>query len=293
MKMSKIIAAAAAAVMTASVLPAADISAYIIEGIYETSSSGTEFGSVEELAGHLKENDGSVMLHDPGSCEYLVLEGVESLWFPARFSDKADSVNKIVFTEDFTSVKFLLPYSEYTLYAYGSSTAGKMVYDSVKSGGEKQKVNGRTVYRSTDNFVSSYCWKQAGTYFLMTVTGGGSFSDCTAEEYIIPEYLEEGIKNIGGSLYYVQSDGSWYVGWKTVNGRKYFFGMDGAALTKNTIIGNVRYTFDPSGICTGVYTGWVIKNGCRYYYKNGRYVTGVNEISGKTYTFDGNGVLLY
>lgn len=292
MKMSKIIAAAAAAVMTVSAMPCAGASAYTIEGYYDTVSSKATFYSINELSGHLKAN-GGVMLHDPGSCEFLALEGVESLWFPAGFSDKADSVNEIVFTEEYTSVNFALPYSEYTLYAYSSSTAGKMIYDSIKSDGEKQKVNGRTVWRDTECFTDSYCWKQAGTYFVMDVTGGGSFSDCIAEEYIIPEFASEGLRNIGGELYYVQSDGSWYVGWKTVNGSKYFFGMDGVALTNNAIIGNVRYTFGEDGVCTGLYTGWLRKDGFKYYYKNGRYVTGVNKISGKNYTFDDRGILLY
>ncbi len=295
MTMKKLMAAAAAAVMTFSALPAAEVSAYTIEGYNETvtASEYAAFRSVEELAGHLEANDGSVTLYDPGSGEFFAIEGVESLWFPAGFSDKADSVNQIIFTEEYTSVNFVLPYSEYTLYAYSSDTAGKIVYDSTKSGGEKKKVNGRTVWRNTMGFVTSYCWKQAGTYFLMDVTGSGSFSDCTAEEYIIPEYTSEGLKNIGGKLYYVHADGSYYVGWKTLNGKKYFFGMDGAALTKSAIVGNVRYTFGADGVCTGVYTGWVLKEGYKYYYKNGRYVTGVNKISGKTYTFNENGILMY
>ncbi len=294
MKMSKIIAAASAAVMTVLAVPAAEASAYTIEGYYETiPSAQTEFGSVSELAVYLDENGGGVSISEPNSCEVLELMDVDSLWFPVGFSDKADSVTKIVFTEDSTSVEFTLPYSSYTLCAYRSSVAGKYVYDSIKAWGDKQKVDGRTVCRRTDGFVTEYCWKQAGKYFLMSVTGGGSFSDCIAEEYLIPEYNGEGLRNIGGKLYYVQSDGSWYVGWKTVNGRKYFFGMDGAALTKNTIVGNVRYTFDPSGVCTGTYTGWVTKEGYRYYYKKGRYVTGINTISGKTYTFNDYGVLMY
>lgn len=296
MKTSKIFAAMAAAVMAISFIPAAEVSAYTIEGYYETvsPSARVDFGSVNELAEHIRSHSGSVTIRDPYTDEYLAFEDVESIWVPEGFSDYTDSISRITFTEIYSSVQFDFQNSSYTLYAYISSTAGKVRYDQMKSSSDKQKVNGRTVYRSLSSYGTNYCWKQGGKYFCLSVSGdAGGFSFCNAEEYMIPEYSSEGLRNIYGRLYYVQSDGSYYVGWKTIGSQKYFFGMDGAALTQNTVIGNVRYIFSENGLCGGRYTGWVRKDGYRYYYKNGMYVTGVNKISGKTYTFSDNGILLY
>lgn len=294
MKMSKIFAAMAAAAMAVSVIPAAEVSAYTIEGYWETPSPTAEFNSVDELAEHIRSHNGSVTVRDPYTDEYYAFEDVESIWIPEGFSDYADSINRISFSQTGSSVTFSFSSGSCTLTAYSSQTAGKSCYDSIKAYNDKQKVNGRTVYRESGCFGSDYCWKQGGKYFYLSVSGDfGSFSYCSAEEYILPEYSSEGLRNIYGRLYYVQSDGSYYVGWKTIGSRKYFFGMDGSALTDNTVIGNVRYVFGSDGVCGGKYTGWVRKNGYRYYYKNGMYVTGVNKISGKTYTFGDNGILLY
>lgn len=296
MKTSKILAAMAASVMAVSVIPAAEASAYTIEGYYETPSPTASFASVNELAEHLRTHSGSVTVRDPYTDEYLAFEDVESVWVPEGFSDYIDSITNISFSDTYSSVTFSFSSSVYTLYAYNSQTAGKARYDRIKSGKDTKKVNGRTVYRDKGyNYNGGdYCWKQGGKYFLLEAAGSyDSFSFCSAEEYMLPEYSSEGLRSIYGKLYYVQSDGSYYVGWKTIGSQKYFFGMDGAALTQNTVVGNVRYVFAENGVCGGKYTGWVRKDGYRYYYKNGMYVTGVNKISGKTYTFNDNGILLY
>lgn len=295
MKTRKIFAAMASAVMAVSVIPAAEISAYTIDGYYTAPYSSADFTSVNELAEHIRTHNGNVVWRDPYSDEYVAFEDVESIWVPEGFSDYIDSISRITFNESYTSVQFDFSDASYTLDAYSNSTEGKIRYDQIKNTSDKQKVNGRTVYRSCTYIGTvNYAWKQGGKYFHMSVSGsGGGFSFCTAEEYMIPEYSSEGLRNIYGRLYYVQSDGSYYVGWKTIGSQKYFFGMDGAALTQNTIIGNVRYIFSENGVCGGRYTGWVRKDGYRYYYKNGMYVTGVNKISGKTYTFGDNGILLY
>ncbi|MCM1023009.1 MAG: hypothetical protein NC395_03000 [Prevotella sp.] len=294
MKMSKAFAALSAAVMAVSAVPAAEVSAYTVEGYYETLSPVASFSSVSELAEHIRSHNGTVTVRDPYTDEYLAFEDVESVWIPEGFSDYADSISSITFSQTCSSVTFDFSNGSCTLTAYSSQTAGKSRYDGIKAYNDKQKVNGRTVYRESGCFGSEYCWKQGGKYFNLSVNGNlGGFSYCSAEEYILPEYSSEGLRNIYGKLYYVQSDGSYYVGWKTVGSKKYFFGMDGAALTQNTVVGNVRYIFSEDGACGGKYTGWVRKDGYRYYYKNGMYVTGVNKISGATYTFGDNGILLY
>lgn len=288
MKKNKILAAIAAAVMAVSAVPTA--AAVPVSAISSASSSSAyaEFSSINELNEHIGKHNGSVIMRDPLTDVSMTFEDVQSIWVPAGFSQYESSIDNILFCNDYVSVRFSFSNGSYTLYAFGSSTAGKNHYNSMKTSPDKQKVDGRTVYRSGSN----YCWRQSGSYFLLASNGGSVFSYCSAEEYILPEYAAEGISYIGGKKYYVQSDGSYYVGWKTINGKKYFFGMDGAAITQNMIIGNVRYTFESSGVCTGTYTGWLDLDGNRYYCKNGRFVTGVNKISGKNYTFSSEGILL-
>ena len=288
MKKNKIMAVMAAAVMAVSAVPAA---AAVPASALPAASSTTayvDFSSLNELSEHLNRNGGNVTARDPWTDMAVTFDNVDSIWMPAGFSQYENSISNIHFCDEYVSVSFSFSNGSYTIFDFGSSTSGKNHYNSMKTSPDKQKVDGRTVYRSGNN----YCWRQSGSYFLLTSSGGNVFSYCSAEEYILPEYTAEGISYIGGKKYYVQSDGSYYVGWKTINGSKYFFGMDGAAITQNMIIGNVRYTFEPSGVCTGTYTGWLDMEGFRYYCKNGRFVTGVNKISGKTYTFSSEGILL-
>lgn len=287
MKMKKFFAAIAAAVMAVSAVPmAAAVPASAIV-VPDGGSEYASFSSLDELNEHISKHNGDIVMSAPWGDTQLAFDDVQSIWIPAGFSQYDGNISNIYFCQDFISISFSFSNGGYTLYYFGSRDIGKTYYDSMKNSPDKQKVDGRTVYRSG----SYYCWKQSGSYFML-VTNANAFSYCSAEEYILPEYAAEGISYIGGKKYYVQSDGSYYVGWKTINGSKYFFGMDGAALTQNTIVGNVRYVFDANGVCTGTYTGWLDKEGFRYYCKNGRFVTGVNKISGKTYTFSSEGILL-
>ncbi|MCM1329665.1 MAG: hypothetical protein NC253_09525 [Ruminococcus sp.] len=286
MKMKKLLACMAAAVMAVSAVLMAAIPAAAIPAA-ASGSAYAEFSSLEELNEHIAKYKGSVVMRDTVTDRQVNIEDVQSIRIPAGFSQYDGSISVIVFCEEYVSVTFTFSNGAYTFYDFGNSEAGKMHYDSMKNSTDKQKVDGRTVYRSG----AYYCWKQSGSYFML-VTDARAFGYCSAEEYILPEYAEEGVTYIGGKKYYVQSDGSYYVGWKTVGGKKYFFGMDGAAITENMIIGNVRYTFDESGVCTGTYTGWITMRGNKYYCRKGRFVTGVNTISGTTYTFNSEGVLI-
>lgn len=289
MKMKKTLAAITAAVMTlsAAALPA---SAYKISSGAHIADCYARFNSVDELADYLAKHEEGIILVPEFDSDWEMELEPDALWIPAGFSEYESVIDRIYFCSEYTSVRFAFSDCDYTLYDYGSGAEGKDIYDSMKSSADKQKVNGRTVYRSG----SKYCWKQGGRYFMLKAEDDGyAFEYCTAEEYMLPEHVQEGVKYIGGKKYYVLSDGSYYVGWKTIDGKKYFFGMDGAAVTKNTNIGNMRYTFDKNGVYTGKYTGWLTMDGInKYYCKNGRFVTGVYKINGKNYTFDKNGVLI-
>lgn len=106
---------------------------------------------------------------------------------------------------------------------------------------------------------------------------------------------------------------SFHSGWNSVGEKEYYVKKDGTLATGSITIGNVRYQFDKDGVCQGRYTGytrskkgrrywkdgilvrnfWIQKNGKRKYYagEDGYFLTGTQEIKGKTYRFDENGVL--
>lgn len=120
----------------------------------------------------------------------------------------------------------------------------------------------------------------------------------------------EGIIEKGGSIFYVEEDGSYGTGWKTVDGREYYFTKSGEALTKGTVINGVRYKFGSDGVCLGKYTGFTKSGGKYFYYLDGEKLTGWHrsnagwryfgedgamavgtaEIYGKSYNFSEKGI---
>ena len=143
-------------------------------------------------------------------------------------------------------------------------------------------------------------WKENGHFF--SVETGYDPDDTTVLE--LTHYrkvsFNKGIVMRDGKITYLNKKGERpKKGWKTVNGRKYYFKADGTAIsrgksrseTAKTVIGGVMYEFDLYGVCKGKYTGWYEAKKGKRYYSDGKYLTGTQEIGGKTYTFDKNGYL--
>lgn len=120
----------------------------------------------------------------------------------------------------------------------------------------------------------------------------------------------EGITEKDGAVFFVEEDGSYGTGWKTVDGKDYYFTKSGKALTKSTVINGVRYKFGSDGVCLGRYTGFA-KSGEKYYYyldgkkltgwrrfgagwryfgEDGAMAAGTEEIYGKNYNFSESGI---
>ncbi len=91
--------------------------------------------------------------------------------------------------------------------------------------------------------------------------------------------------------YWVNANGvkQTYKGWKTLNGKKYYF-KKGIAQTGWKKINNQYYYFKSTGVMK---TGWLTKSGNKYYLdkSSGVMKTGWQTISGKKYYFDDNGVM--
>lgn len=123
--------------------------------------------------------------------------------------------------------------------------------------------------------------------------------------------FDKGIVTDGGKIFFVNDNGTLASGWKTVDGKKYYFRKSGEAVTKSTLIGGVRYKFGNDGVCAGAYTGWTKSGGNRFYFvdgvkqtgwcklsdgwhyfdeASGAHTAGTAELYGKTYTFSESGV---
>ena len=100
------------------------------------------------------------------------------------------------------------------------------------------------------------------------------------------------IAKAGSKRYVVNKNGVIQLnGWKTVDGKKYYAGKDGAIVKKDwVVVGSKKYHVDKDGVME---TGWVKISKKWYYFtpKTGVMVYGKTlTIDGKKYKFDKNGV---
>ncbi len=99
--------------------------------------------------------------------------------------------------------------------------------------------------------------------------------------------------NTASGKKYTDSDGSYVRGWKTIDGKKYYFKSNGV-MHKGwlTTSGGKKYYFNSDG---AMRKGWMTtKSGKKYYFRSsGVMAASVKlKIGGKVYRFDENGVLV-
>ena len=81
---------------------------------------------------------------------------------------------------------------------------------------------------------------------------------------------ETGFVTFGDSICYIEENGVFASGWKTVDGKTYCFKQTGEAVTGTALIGDICYRFDSEGVCEGLYSGWIKRSGGSSYCKNGK-----------------------
>ena len=124
---------------------------------------------------------------------------------------------------------------------------------------------GMTLAAGTDYTVSYANNVNAGTAKL-TITGKGNFT---------------GAKTITFSIVKVDCNV-----WKTIGGKRYYYGANGQPVKWSQKIDGYWYYFDGSGVMQTGWVTWKADSSKSYFDGNGRALTGWQKLGGKTYYFD-------
>lgn len=125
--------------------------------------------------------------------------------------------------------------------------------------------------------------KSTGTVRITYTVNGTISASCTLTVY------NYGLTKIGTKLYYFDKKGNRVKNkWKTINGKKYYFGKKYYAVTGWQNIKKKKYYFNSNGI---MQTKWKTIRGKKYYFgKNGKMCTGWVKIGKYKYYFNKSGV---
>ena len=100
---------------------------------------------------------------------------------------------------------------------------------------------------------------------------------------------KRGWKTVNGKKYYYNKNGVAVTGWQTIDGKKYFFMPEGYMMTGWISFGQTRYYLMPDG---HMLTGWCSFGSTKYYLaSDGKMVRGWQTISGKKYYFNTDGIM--
>ena len=137
-----------------------------------------------------------------------------------------------------------------------------------------QEIDGKKYFFMPEGYVLTGWYKFGSTYYYGNKDGA----------------VVTGLQEIDGKTYYFSEDGIRQEAcWQTVEGKKYFLGADGAALTGWYKFGNTYYYGDTKGAAL---TDWQEIEGYTYYFgEDGARRTGIQEIDGEQYIFDSDGKL--
>ena len=101
---------------------------------------------------------------------------------------------------------------------------------------------------------------------------------------------KRGWKTVNGKKYYYNKNGVAVTGWQTIDGKKYFFMPEGYMMTGWISFGSTKYYLMPDG---HMLTGWCSFGSTKYYLaSDGKMVRGWQTISGKKYFFMPEGYMM-
>lgn len=302
----------AAAIAAVSAMSCASVPGFASGSDYFTyvdTIAGIQFNSVDDLTAFIAENSGKSKIGniEPKASDWLLT--TKSLSIPSGAADRLSEIIHITITPTYVSTMFNTDGKKYELYAYIDKKAGENQYEVAQGqlseglyDSRKTTYGGKTVYFSQILGDGNYTWKENGNYYWLRVY------DCDG-------YCEDDLHYCNITAYPLTgTEETAETGWKTIDGKQYYFDENGNKVTKATTIDGVLYKFGDDGICSGKYSGWAKTKTGRYYYKNGvklkscwiksggkktyyllksgKMATGTVTIGGREYTFDKKGRLV-
>ncbi len=133
-------------------------------------------------------------------------------------------------------------------------------------------------------------WQNDGTHYWYIQKDGtrvkNGFKTIDGKKYYFDEsgYRVTGWKKISGKYYYFSKKGVMQTGWLKVSGKYYYLNKSGVRQTGWVKVDGYKYYLNKSGVRQ---TGWLKLNGKKYFLnlKTGRMRTGWLTYQGKTYYF--------
>ena len=160
-----------------------------------------------------------------------------------------------------------------------------------------QTINGKKYFFMPEGYMMTG-WISFGStrYYLdsngVMVTGkqvidGTTYTFASDGKLIVES--KRGWKTVNGKKYYYNKNGVAVTGWQTIDGKKYFFMPEGYMMTGWISFGQTRYYLMPDG---HMLTGWCSFGSTKYYLaSDGKMVRGWQTISGKKYYFNTDGIM--
>ena len=255
-------ALAAASIMSCAAVPVfAEKSGYFT---YVDTIAGIQFDSMEDLIAFIAKNRDKSTIEkiEPEASDWLLT--TDSLSVPSAVADNISDIAHIIITPTYVSTMFEKDSKIFELYAYIDKKAGENQYEVAQGqlseglyDSRKTTSDGKTVYFSQILGDGNYTWKEDGKYYWLRVYDCDGYSKADLKYCNITAYPLTGTEETAET------------GWKTIDGKQYYFDENGNKVTKATTIDGVLYKFGNDGVCSGKYSGWARTKTGRYYYKNG------------------------
>ena len=167
------------------------------------------------------------------------------------------------------------------------------------------QIEGKGYYADANGVLQSGWRTVGGKKYYFTADSSRRFEGLTGMQYIGTKWYylapeaKTGLFKVDGKLYYAGTDGALQSGWKTVNGKKYYFYAkngtghvhhEGAAGKRS--VKKVFYFFDPQ---EGFLRYGLQELNGLYYFANseGKLQTGFQTVNGKRMYFNANGDTKY
>lgn len=241
-------------------------------------SSATSFESFDDYVKYSGEASKNIGLGDIYPMNYY-FENYDYIYVPAFLKDKTDDILCIFISPRFCRVTYQVGDKTLDTYHYFKSDNSKSCEDCQEAfdNNDKTAVGNIAYYKNkgfgnkSETYIDgiSYSCHFDKSFFEFSADFG---LENMGDTPFVKVYVNEHMQEKDGKLYYMNDNNKPQSGWKTINGHKYYFRSSDktAVCGKKAKIGGIVYSFNANGICKGKFTGYLMQNGSKVYYKNGK-----------------------